>query len=73
MTFEEENRLVELMKEAYRSVLLSTEFVTLGQVLNMIQADPHIWSSRPCPTCRTVSALAGRPFGCNTLAKSKKE
>ena len=39
--------------------------VLVEAVLNLLQADPHHWSERPCPTCRTVSALVGRPFGCS--------
>ncbi len=38
-------------------------------VARLIEADPHQWSTRPCPTCRTITAVLGRPFGCNaTLA-----
>jgi len=39
--------------------------VLLDAVLSALQADPHQWSSRPCPTCRVITALVGRPFGCN--------
>jgi hypothetical protein len=35
-----------------------------GPAFDLIQADPHSWSSRPCSTCKAVSALIGRPFGC---------
>ena len=38
--------------------------VLLGAVLRELQADPHQWSSRPCSTCRTISAIVGKPFGC---------
>jgi len=34
-------------------------------VLRLIEKDPHQWSARPCQTCASVSALIGRPFGCN--------
>lgn len=33
-------------------------------VASVIEADPHQWSPRPCTTCRVVSGLLGRPFGC---------
>jgi hypothetical protein len=33
-------------------------------VLDLINADPHRWSSRPCPTCRAISITVGKPFGC---------
>ncbi len=35
----------------------------------LIEADPHQWSSRPCQTCRAVSLLIGRDFGCNAAKK----
>jgi hypothetical protein len=33
-------------------------------VTDLIQADPHQWSTRPCQTCQAVSAIVGYPFGC---------
>jgi len=36
----------------------------MDAVLRLMQDDPHQWSSRPCPTCRSVSSLVGKPFGC---------
>jgi hypothetical protein len=32
--------------------------------LDLIEADPHCWSKRPCPTCRSVTIHIGRNFGC---------
>lgn len=40
----------------------------LGHVLDLIQGDPHLWSKRPCPTCRTISEICGKPFGCTARA-----
>lgn len=37
----------------------------LSPILALVEADPHQFSSRPCSTCRTVSALLGSAFGCN--------
>jgi hypothetical protein len=31
---------------------------------SVLECDPHQWSARPCSTCRTISGLLGRPFGC---------
>lgn len=36
----------------------------LDEVLRLIEQDPHGWSKRPCETCRQISAIGGRPFGC---------
>jgi hypothetical protein len=33
-------------------------------VASVVEADPHQWSARPCQSCRVVSGLLGRPFGC---------
>lgn len=32
--------------------------------LDVLYTDPHMWSTRPCPTCEPISALIGTPFGC---------
>jgi len=37
-------------------------------VAAVIESDPHQWSSRPCQTCRVISGLLGRPFGCEKRA-----
>jgi hypothetical protein len=37
--------------------------------LGALQADPHQWSNRPCPTCRAISGLVGRKFGCYLYAE----
>lgn len=36
----------------------------VNAALALIERDPHQWSARPCPTCRAVSDIVGRPFGC---------
>ena len=49
--------------------------IILGTALDLIQEDPHQWSKRPCSTCRAVSAIIGKPFGCVIKAvedRSKK-
>lgn len=33
-------------------------------VARLFEADPHQYSSRPCQTCRAISSLLNRPFGC---------
>lgn len=37
----------------------------------VIESNPHQWSARSCATCRTVSALIGRTFGCEARAKGE--
>lgn len=33
-------------------------------VAKCIESDPHVFGTRPCQTCRVVSSVLGRPFGC---------
>jgi hypothetical protein len=42
---------------------------TSDAILRLLQVDPHQFSTRPCQTCRAVSALAGKPFGCELPRK----
>ncbi len=41
-------------------------------IANLIYADPHQWSKRPCTTCRAITALLGEPFGCDRHRKEKQ-
>ena len=41
--------------------------------LNVLQEDPHQWSSRPCSTCQVISAIAKRPFGCVLYAQQQRK
>lgn len=36
-------------------------------VARLLESDPHGFSTRPCQTCNQVSAVLGRPFGCQAL------
>ena len=35
--------------------------------LRLMQADPHMWSTRPCATCKEITALVGKNYGCYTI------
>lgn len=35
------------------------------KVADLIYSDPHKWSKRGCQTCTAITALIGRPFGCD--------
>lgn len=39
-------------------------------VAQLLERDPHHFSSRPCPTCTAVSALVDRAFGCERRGKA---
>jgi len=51
-----------------REVITAAAEMLVDAALRAIEADPHQWSTRPCQTCRTVSALVGRAFGCEKKA-----
>lgn len=44
---------------------------SLDVVLRGLQADPHVWSSRPCGTCQTISTMLARSFGCVRYAEER--
>lgn len=46
--------------------------IIMDATLDLIQGDPHQWSTRPCPTCRTVSKMMGKNFGCYRYAEARK-
>ena len=44
----------------------------MDAVVETIGIDGHGWSDRPCQTCKAVSGLIGRPFGCYWYQAKKK-
>jgi hypothetical protein len=45
-------------------VIAAAVRVITHTAFELIYADPHQWSTRPCQTCRAVTAILGKPFGC---------
>jgi hypothetical protein len=45
--------------------------VLAESVASVIERDPHQWSTRPCPSCRVISGLLGRLFGCDKYRAEK--
>ena len=41
-------------------------------VAGVLERDPHMYGTRPCQTCKVVSGLIGRDFGCVFYAKTGK-
>lgn len=58
--------------DADRNVVRAAALLLLDASLRLIEDDPHDWSERPCPTCRPISAMVGRPFGCYSYALRKQ-
>lgn len=65
-------RKIDLKENPKLNELLSVAADQLfDAALNLLQADPHQWSTRPCQTCRAISAIAKRPFGCELYRKQQ--
>ena len=47
-----------------KDIIRAAVQVIMEPILDMLQSDPHGWSSRPCSTCDTITAMMGKPFGC---------
>ena len=47
------------------------EAVVMYIVLDLLQADPHQWSTRPCSTCKKITSLVKRNFGCDLYRERK--
>jgi hypothetical protein len=46
--------------------------VLIEAVIRLVEQDPHQFSTRPCSTCRAVSSIIDKPFGCVRKAMEKK-
>lgn len=42
-------------------------------VCRLIEGDMHSFSTRPCQTCRSITELVGRPFGCSKKALTQTQ
>ena len=62
----------ELLSENHGRRIAALESVLPKAVNDLIYADPHMWSDRPCGTCKTISNLIGAPFGCNRRQAERK-
>ncbi len=40
---------------------------------DLIQSDPHQWSNRGCQTCKTITTLIGKRFGCILYQAQNKD
>lgn len=63
----------QILDKDLDQVIQAAARVLMSTALDLLQADPHSWSTRPCPTCRPISAIIGRPFGCYLYAIQHQE
>lgn len=52
-------------------VIKAAANILMDTVLELLQKDPHQWSTRPCSTCKAISSILGKPFGCYKYKKDK--
>ena len=50
--------------ETNERILKASINVFIESILRIVQNDPHQWSNRPCESCRTISSIIDKPFGC---------
>ncbi len=65
------NKLVACNGDFYifEAVEQSVERTLLNQTLEIMSNDMHTVSSRPCQTCKVISNILGKPFGCYKFQK----
>ncbi len=63
----------EYQKGNFEQRIAALEDILPAAVLDLIQGDPHQWSNRPCPTCRPITKMIGRPFGCYRFQKENRQ
>jgi len=52
--------------------IAALESLLPAAVLDLIYNDQHSWSTRPCPTCNTITSLIGQPYGCVRYARQQR-
>ena len=53
-------------------IVKAAALLVIDAALNLLQGDPHSWSMRPCPTCKPISDMIGKPFGCYRYQAERK-
>ena len=53
-----------IMETGLKDLIRTAARIMLEAVLQLIQDDPHQWSTRPCATCQAITSITAKPFGC---------
>lgn len=59
------------MSDEVKKVIQEAAQMLMDAVLRILQEDPHSWSDRPCESCRTISSIVNKPFGCYEYKRRK--
>lgn len=62
----------EIEQAAENAVRAAARIVTRG-AMDLLYVDSHSWSTRPCATCRSITALLGFDFGCDRYRREKSK
>jgi predicted anti-sigma-YlaC factor YlaD len=57
--------------ERLAAIELENRVALLEKRLAELEVDNHYFQTRPCETCRNISATLGRPYGCSAKAIRK--
>ena len=52
------------MDEAEKMIKACANVLT-DSILELLYFDSHSWGTRPCQTCKAITGLLGKPFGCD--------
>lgn len=59
-------------EEHLKAAIRLAATILVEAVVDLLQNDPHQWSTRPCSTCTAVSGVLGKPFGCLKYKEEKE-
>jgi len=45
----------------------------IDAISDLLYNDPHHWSERPCGTCKAITSIIKKPFGCYKYAEKNKK
>lgn len=63
--YELQVRIEKLESLAHEPLDITKAIVLVAEtVARTMETDPHQFGKRPCQTCRAISGLVGRAFGC---------
>ena len=72
--FSEKDLLIAVLDRIDGLKVMTEKLPAVAEVVaSSFESDPHQFSTRPCATCRSISAALGRPFGCVSKRQSENE
>jgi len=72
MSIDVDKMIEEQTRRNDERVIQAAARVLTRTALRLLQDDNHMWSARPCATCRAISEILAEPFGCVEYARRKR-